>query len=162
MTAVIFFIYRRKCGSEATTSTVWKVLTVGNSVRLPVVTTTRLVNTDGGNSAWTKNTSYGSTTTSHGQSEAVRKGLASLHRVELQSSSVSQAKPRELYKRLDAVVQTTVFPSALESAHSASNSSTLIALNAPSKAHKDGVPSNGNNLSHGTSPQVSSTGRRLV
>ncbi|MQM15740.1 hypothetical protein Taro_048691 [Colocasia esculenta] len=44
-----------------------KVHTVGNSIRLLVVTTTRLVNTDGGNSAWTRNTSYGNTTTSQGQ-----------------------------------------------------------------------------------------------
>ncbi|MQM18941.1 hypothetical protein Taro_051941 [Colocasia esculenta] len=45
-----------------------KVHMVGNSVRLLVVTTTRLVITDGGNSAWTRNTSYGNTTTSQGQS----------------------------------------------------------------------------------------------
>ncbi|MQL83724.1 hypothetical protein Taro_016221 [Colocasia esculenta] len=57
----------QKCGSEAKANTVRKVLSVENSVRLLVVTTTRLVNTDGGNSAWTKNTSYGNTTTSHGQ-----------------------------------------------------------------------------------------------
>ncbi|MQL90628.1 hypothetical protein Taro_023223 [Colocasia esculenta] len=56
-----------KCGSETTTSTVRKVHTVGNSVRLLVVTTTWLVNTDGRNSAWTRNTSYGNSTTSHGQ-----------------------------------------------------------------------------------------------
>ncbi|MQL93508.1 hypothetical protein Taro_026153 [Colocasia esculenta] len=43
MTTVISSTYKRKCGSKTTTSTVRKVLTVGNSVRLLVVTTTRLV-----------------------------------------------------------------------------------------------------------------------
>ncbi|MQM16539.1 hypothetical protein Taro_049497 [Colocasia esculenta] len=67
VTEFISSTYKRKCRSKTITSTVRKVHTIGNSVRLLGVTTTRLATTDRGNSAWTKNTSYGSTTTSHGQ-----------------------------------------------------------------------------------------------
>ncbi|MQL68255.1 hypothetical protein Taro_000554 [Colocasia esculenta] len=64
-------------------------------------------------------------------------------------------QPRELCKRLDAVVLTTVFPSTPESMTQVRLSPQML----PLRRTRMGVPGKRKNLSHGTSPQVSSTGR---